>query len=75
MAYDGADVLVTSEGGSGPEADLATILEAPVVFLGLALNQDRFHAPDESVEVDRLLRGAEAAAQLWEDMAQSLRVS
>jgi acetylornithine deacetylase/succinyl-diaminopimelate desuccinylase-like protein len=75
LAYDGADVLVTREGGSGPEADLASILEAPVVFLGLALNQDRFHAPDESVEVERLLRGAEAAAHLWEDMAQSLRAS
>ncbi len=75
LAYDGADVLVTREGGSGPEADLATILEAPVVFLGLAVNADRFHAPDESVEVDRLLRGAEAAAHLWEDMAQSLRAT
>ncbi|MET0740119.1 MAG: dipeptidase [Candidatus Nanopelagicales bacterium] len=74
-AYDGANVLVTREGGSGPEADLATILDTPVVFLGVAVNEDRFHAPDESVEVDRLLRGAEAAAYLWEDMAQSLRAS
>ena len=34
--YD-ADVLFTGEGGSGPEADIADILQAPLIFLGAGL--------------------------------------
>ena len=58
--------------GSGPEADLADILDAPVVFLGIGVPDDRIHAPDEKVEVPLLLKGAEAIAYLWADLAASL---
>jgi acetylornithine deacetylase/succinyl-diaminopimelate desuccinylase-like protein len=63
------EILYTREGGSGPEADLAEILEAPVVFLGVGLPDDRTHAPNEKADIDFLLRGAEAAAYLWADLA------
>jgi len=63
------DVLFTREGGSGPEADLADILEAPVVFLGVGLPDDRIHAPNEKADVEFLLKGAEAVAYLWDDLA------
>jgi len=63
------EVLYTREGGSGPEADLAEILEAPVVFLGVALPDDRIHAPNERVVLPMLYKGAEAAAYLWTDLA------
>ena len=65
------DALYTREGGSGPEADLEEILGAPVVFLGVGVPDDRIHAPDEKVEVPLLLRGAEAVAYLWSDLAAS----
>jgi acetylornithine deacetylase/succinyl-diaminopimelate desuccinylase-like protein len=65
----GQDVLFTREGGSGPEADLAEILGAPLVFLGVALDSDRIHAPNERVEMALLLKGAEAAAYLWDELA------
>jgi acetylornithine deacetylase/succinyl-diaminopimelate desuccinylase-like protein len=65
------EILYTREGGSGPEADLAEILDAPVVFLGVGMPDDRIHAPNEKVEVELLLKGAEAAAYLWEDLAAS----
>jgi acetylornithine deacetylase/succinyl-diaminopimelate desuccinylase-like protein len=68
MAF-GQDVLFTREGGSGPEADLAAILGAPLVFLGVALDSDRIHAPNERVEMALLLKGAEAAAYLWDGLA------
>lgn len=68
-AFDGAEVLFTREGGSGPEADISEILGAPLVFLGVALPTDRFHAPDEHAEISLLLRGAEAIAYLWDDLA------
>jgi acetylornithine deacetylase/succinyl-diaminopimelate desuccinylase-like protein len=62
----GREVRLTREGGSGPEAELADILGAPVVFLGVGLPDDRIHAPNERVVVPMLLRGAESAAYLWE---------
>jgi acetylornithine deacetylase/succinyl-diaminopimelate desuccinylase-like protein len=65
----GTQVLFTKEGGSGPEADLADILDAPLVFVAVGLDADRIHAPNESVDLSRLLRGAETAAYLWEEFA------
>jgi len=65
----GGEVLFTREGGSGPEADLAEILAAPLVFVAVGLDSDRIHAPNEKVEKDLLLKGAEAAAYLWQELA------
>ncbi|HUK70131.1 MAG TPA: M20/M25/M40 family metallo-hydrolase [Streptosporangiaceae bacterium] len=65
----GQEVLFTREGGSGPEADLAGILEAPLVFMAVGLGSDRIHAPNEKVEMPLLLKGAEAAAYLWDELA------
>jgi acetylornithine deacetylase/succinyl-diaminopimelate desuccinylase-like protein len=67
-AYDD-EVLFMGEGGSGPEADIADILEAPLVFLGAGLPTDRIHAPDEHAVISVLLKGAEAAAYLWDELA------
>ncbi len=68
----GQEVLFTREGGSGPEADLGEILGVPVLFLGVGLPDDRIHAPNERVVVPMLLKGAEAAAYLWEELAAAL---
>ncbi len=66
----GKEVLFTREGGSGPEADLADILGAPLVFVAVGLDEDRIHAPNEKVEMDLLLKGAEAVAYLWDELAK-----
>jgi acetylornithine deacetylase/succinyl-diaminopimelate desuccinylase-like protein len=63
----GREVLFTREGGSGPEADLADILGAPLVFIAVGLASDRAHAPNEKVEMPLLLKGAQAAAYLWDE--------
>lgn len=65
----GREVLFTREGGSGPEADLAGILGAPLVFVAVGLDSDRIHAPNEKAEMALLLKGAEAVAYLWEELA------
>jgi len=67
----GRDILFTREGGSGPEADLAEVLGAPLVFIAVGLGSDRIHAPNEKVEMDLLLKGAEAAAYLREELADA----
>jgi acetylornithine deacetylase/succinyl-diaminopimelate desuccinylase-like protein len=65
----GREVLFTREGGSGPEADLAEILAAPLVFVAVGLDSDQIHAPNESMDISLLLRGAEACAYLWDELA------
>ncbi|SCE02457.1 Acetylornithine deacetylase/Succinyl-diaminopimelate desuccinylase [Streptomyces sp. SolWspMP-5a-2] len=67
------EVLYTREGGSGPAADLQDVLEAPVLFLGISVPSDGWHAPDEKVEIDLLLKGVEATAYLWGDLAETWR--
>jgi acetylornithine deacetylase/succinyl-diaminopimelate desuccinylase-like protein len=65
----GREILFTKEGGSGPEADLNEILAAPLVFIGTGTDADRMHAPNEQMDISRLLAGAEACAYLWEELA------
>jgi acetylornithine deacetylase/succinyl-diaminopimelate desuccinylase-like protein len=65
----GTQILFTREGGSGPEADLADILAAPLVFVAVGLDSDRIHAPNERVDMSLLLKGAEASAYLWDELA------
>jgi acetylornithine deacetylase/succinyl-diaminopimelate desuccinylase-like protein len=65
----GKEVLFTREGGSGPEADLTEILGAPLVFVAVGLDSDRIHAPNEKAELALLLKGAEAVAYLWQELA------
>jgi acetylornithine deacetylase/succinyl-diaminopimelate desuccinylase-like protein len=65
----GTTVRFTREGGSGPAADLQDVLGAPVLFLGISVPSDGWHAPNEKVELDLLAKGVETAAYLWEDLA------
>ncbi|MFJ2111062.1 MULTISPECIES: dipeptidase [unclassified Streptomyces] len=64
-------IRFTREGGSGPAADLQDVLGAPVLFLGISVPSDGWHAPNEKVELDLLLKGAETTAYLWGDLGQS----
>jgi acetylornithine deacetylase/succinyl-diaminopimelate desuccinylase-like protein len=68
-AFDTGVVLPTREGGSGPEAEIQQVLGAPMIFLGVGLPDDQIHAPNEKVTLSMLLRGAEAAAHLWSELA------
>jgi acetylornithine deacetylase/succinyl-diaminopimelate desuccinylase-like protein len=66
-------VRFTREGGSGPAADLQEVLGAPVLFLGISIPSDGWHAPNEKVELDLLLKGVETAAYLWDDLGENWR--
>ncbi|HEX7355606.1 MAG TPA: dipeptidase [Mycobacteriales bacterium] len=65
----GKRILYTREGGSGPEADIAEVLDVPVVFVGVGLPDDRIHAPNERVVLPMLATGAVAAGHLWSELA------
>ncbi|WP_415951073.1 dipeptidase [Streptomyces sp. KLOTTS4A1] len=68
----GQPVRYTREGGSGPAADLQDVLGSPVLFLGISVPSDGWHAPNEKVELDLLMKGVETTAYLWTDLAASL---
>lgn len=67
------EILFTREGGSGPAADLQDVLGVPVLFLGISVPSDGWHAPDEKVELALLFKGVETTAYLWGDLATALR--
>ncbi len=66
----GKEPLFTREGGSGPEEALGRVLEAPVLFLGVGLPGDRFHAPNERMVMDQFWKGLLAAGELWGELAR-----
>lgn len=68
-AFDTDSVLITREGGSGPEAELAATIGAPMIFVGVMTDDDQIHAPDERADVSLLLKGAESIAHLWRELA------
>jgi acetylornithine deacetylase/succinyl-diaminopimelate desuccinylase-like protein len=62
--------LFTRIGGSGPEEALGRVLAAPVLYLGVALPDDRFHAPNERLVLDQFWKGLLAAGELWQELGQ-----
>jgi acetylornithine deacetylase/succinyl-diaminopimelate desuccinylase-like protein len=64
----GMEPLFTRTGGSGPEEALGRVLEAPVLYLGVGLPDDRIHAPNERVVLDQLWKGLLAAGELWREL-------
>ena len=64
------DPLFTREGGSGPEEALGRVFDAPVLFLGVGLPGDRFHAPNERMVMDQFWKGLLAAGELWKELAR-----
>ena len=64
----GVPPLFTREGGSGPEEALGRVLSAPVLYLGVGLPDDRFHAPNERLVMDQFWKGLMAAGQLWVEL-------
>jgi acetylornithine deacetylase/succinyl-diaminopimelate desuccinylase-like protein len=68
-AFGKRPVLVR-EGGSIPVvADFQRRLKVPAVLMGLGLNDDNLHAPNEKMELDNFYRGIEASAYFMEEMA------
>jgi acetylornithine deacetylase/succinyl-diaminopimelate desuccinylase-like protein len=64
----GVAPLFTREGGSGPEEALGRVLDAPVLFLGIALPDDHFHAPNERMVMDQFWKGLLAAGELLAEL-------
>src|SRR4051812_18342318 len=62
--------LFTREGGSGPEEALGRVLDAPVLYLGIALPDDRYHAPNERMVMSQFWKGLLAAGELMIELGR-----
>jgi len=72
-AFGKTPVLVR-EGGSIPIiATFSRILRVPSVLMGIGLNDDNLHAPNEKLDLDNFYRGNEAAAFLMEELGAESR--
>jgi acetylornithine deacetylase/succinyl-diaminopimelate desuccinylase-like protein len=65
----GKPAVFVREGGSIPiVSTFGKVLKAPCVLMGIGLNDDNLHAPNEKLELDNFHRGNEAAAFLLEEL-------
>jgi acetylornithine deacetylase/succinyl-diaminopimelate desuccinylase-like protein len=69
----GTAPLFTRTGGSGPEEALGRVLAAPVLFLGIALPDDRYHAPNERMVMAQFWKGLLAAGELLVELGHLRR--
>jgi acetylornithine deacetylase/succinyl-diaminopimelate desuccinylase-like protein len=66
----GKKPVFVREGGSIPiVATFDKLLRVPTVLMGIGLNDDNLHAPNEKLDLDQFYRGIEAAAYLMEELS------
>jgi len=65
----GAEPVFVREGGSIPiVAAFSSVLRVPCVLMGIGLNDDNLHAPNEKLDLANFERGNDAAAYLLEEL-------
>ena len=69
----GSEAVFTREGGSiGAVPTMQRVFGAPVVFLGLSLPEQGYHAPNEFFDWDQAAGGIAAFAHFFAQLARSL---
>ena len=65
----GGKTMFTREGGSIPiVVDFANLLKAPVILMGLGLDTDDIHSPNEHFHVSNFYRGIKSSALLFDEI-------
>ncbi len=67
----GKKPVLVREGGSIPiVATFERLLKVPTVLMGIGLNDDNLHAPNEKMDLDQFYGGIQASAALFEELAE-----
>lgn len=65
----GVDPVFTRGGGSIPVvATFANELKSPTILMGLGLDDDRLHSPNEKFNLECFYKGIETSAYLWDEL-------
>ncbi|PJA97430.1 MAG: peptidase M20 [Ignavibacteriales bacterium CG_4_9_14_3_um_filter_34_10] len=65
----GGKTMFTREGGSIPiVVDFANLLKAPVILMGLGLDTDDIHSPNEHFHLSNFYRGIKSSALLFDEI-------
>ena len=67
-AWDAEPVFIRSGGSIPVVATFAGLLKTPSVLVGLGLNDDRLHSPNEKFNLENLYRGIAVSAYLYEEL-------
>jgi len=68
----GRKPVFVREGGSIPIiSTFEAALKVPAVLMGVGLNDDQIHAPNEKFDLVNFYRGIEASAYLMEELGQA----
>jgi acetylornithine deacetylase/succinyl-diaminopimelate desuccinylase-like protein len=63
--------VFTRGGGSIPVvADIANLLDIPVVMMGFGLDSDGLHSPNEHYSVEMFMRGIETAIVYLDELSK-----
>ena len=68
----GKQPVFIREGGSIPiVSDFEKTLKVPCVLLGVGLNDDNIHAPNEKFDLDNFYKGIQASTHLMDELGQA----
>jgi acetylornithine deacetylase/succinyl-diaminopimelate desuccinylase-like protein len=68
--FPGCHATFNREGGSIPVvATFQDVLNQPTILLGVGLNDERAHAPNERFDLENFAGGMRSVAYLWEELA------
>ncbi len=72
----GKQPVFMREGGTIPVvATFDKLLKVPTVLMGIGLQDDNLHAPNEKLDLDNFYRGMEASAFLMEELANGAQAA
>jgi len=67
-SWDAKPVFIGGGGSIPVVATFANVLEAPTVLMGLGLDDDRLHSPNEKFDLENFHAGIRTSAYLWDEL-------
>jgi len=67
-SWDTEPVFIRGGGSIPVVASFADILDTPTVLLGLGLNDDRLHSPNEKFNLENFYQGIKTSVYLWDEL-------
>lgn len=67
-SWDAEPVFIRGGGSIPVVATFAEVLKTPTVLVGLGLNDDRLHSPNEKFDLENFYKGIQTSAYFWNEI-------